>query len=128
MMPDIAMKEKNFPVCVIARTWMFRNPLAELEWPISYFCFQRLHVESQLLEKDLFIVEIVNLHQQAAPEWILSIFFEFNKNSRLCPGLAFTGEAGVNQVNNVRTLVRAFREFPDEVLGIFRISSFWFRN
>lgn len=75
-MPDIAMKEKNFPVCVIARTWMFRNPLAELERPISYFCFQRLHVESQLLEKDLFIVEIVNLHQQAAPEWILSIFFE----------------------------------------------------
>lgn len=60
------MKEKNFPVCVIARTWMFRNPLAELERPISYFCFQRLHVESQLLEKDLFIVEIVNLHQQAA--------------------------------------------------------------
>lgn len=55
---------------------MFRNPLAELERPISYFCFQRLHVESQLLEKDLFIVEIVNLHQQAAPEWILSIFFE----------------------------------------------------
>jgi len=47
---------------------MFRNPLAELERPISYFCFQRLHVESQLLEKDLFIVEIVNLHQQAAPE------------------------------------------------------------
>lgn len=75
-MPDIAIKEKHFPVCVIARTWMFRNPLAELERPISYFSFQRLHVESQLLEKDLFIVEIVNLHQQAAPEWILSIFFE----------------------------------------------------
>jgi hypothetical protein len=51
-----------------------------------------------------------------------------NKNSRLCPRLAFTGEAGVSQVNNVRTLVRAFREFPDEVLGIFRITSFWFRD
>jgi hypothetical protein len=32
-----------------------------------------------------------------------------NKNSRLCPGLAFTGGAEVRNVNIFRTLVRGFR-------------------
>jgi hypothetical protein len=35
-----------------------------------------------------------------------------NKNSRLCPGLAFTGEAGVSQVNNVRNFGSGLPRIP----------------
>jgi hypothetical protein len=38
-----------------------------------------------------------------------------------CPGLAFTGGAGVRDVNNLfRTWVRGFSEFSKDVPGVFR--------
>jgi hypothetical protein len=47
----------------------------------------------------------------------------------LCPGLAFTGGAGVRDVNNsFRTRVRGFSEFSDDVPGAFKDFYFGFRE
>jgi hypothetical protein len=47
----------------------------------------------------------------------------------LCPGLAFTGGAGVRDVNKFfRTQVRGFSKFFDDVPGVFRDFYFGFRE
>jgi hypothetical protein len=47
----------------------------------------------------------------------------------LCPGLAFTGGAGIRDVNKFfRTRVRGFSEFSDDIPGVFRDFYFGFRE
>jgi hypothetical protein len=50
-----------------------------------------------------------------------------NKILGLCPGLAFTGRAGVRDVNKFfQTRVRGLSYFSDDVPGVFRDFSFGF--
>jgi hypothetical protein len=52
-----------------------------------------------------------------------------NKVVGLCPGLAFTGGAGVRDVNKFfRTRVRGLSYFSEDVPGVFRDFSFGFRK
>jgi hypothetical protein len=59
--------------------------------------------------------------------WI-DIDCSVNKIVGYVRGLPLLVRLGLVKLITSETLVRAFREFPDEVLEVFRTTFFWFRD